>query len=127
VYSDVNSYIPDIDAIRIRTFSKEYCAPGLRIGYSLASNNISQKISDFISLTISCAPKFIQLAVAEYLESSESSDFNIKIKQILILRYKYYYKNKEFKIYMNQQQTTKEYSNYYNRALTKNKPELKNS
>lgn len=28
---------------------------------------------------------------------------------------------------MNQQQTTKEYSNYYNRALTKNKPDLKNS
>jgi len=88
VYSDINSYIPDIDAIRIRTFSKEYCAPGLRIGYSLANNNISQKISDFISLTISCAPKFIQLAVAEYLESSESSDFNIKIKNEMTRRFK---------------------------------------
>jgi hypothetical protein len=28
---------------------------------------------------------------------------------------------------MNQQQTMKEYSNYYNRALTKNKPDSKNS
>jgi aspartate/methionine/tyrosine aminotransferase len=88
VYDDVDAYIPDIDAIRIRTFSKEYCAPGLRIGYCLASNIISQKISDFISLTISCTPKFIQLAVAEYLESSESTNFNKEIKKEMIRRFK---------------------------------------
>jgi aspartate/methionine/tyrosine aminotransferase len=88
VYDDVDAYIPDIDAIRIRTFSKEYCAPGLRIGYCLASNAISQKISDFISLTISCSPKFIQLAVAEYLESSESRNFNAGLKKEMIRRFK---------------------------------------
>lgn len=88
VYDDVDAYIPDIDAIRIRTFSKEYCAPGLRIGYCLASNAISQKISDFISLTISCSPKFIQLAVAEYLESSESRNFNADLKKEMIRRFK---------------------------------------
>lgn len=88
VYDNVNPYIPEIEAIRLRTFSKEHCAPGLRLGYCLASNSISQKISDFISLTISCTPRFIQLAVAEYLESSDSVDFNIQIKNEMTKRFK---------------------------------------
>lgn len=88
VYNNINPYIPDIEAIRIRTFSKEHCAPGLRVGYSLASNSISQKMSDFISLSISCVPRFIQLAVAEYLESSASDKFNIKVKNEMTKRFK---------------------------------------
>jgi aspartate/methionine/tyrosine aminotransferase len=75
VYDSTAALIPDIDAIRIRTFSKEHCAPGLRIGYALANQKYSKTIADFISLTISCAPKFIQIAVANYLSTDESSIF----------------------------------------------------
>lgn len=75
VYDSTNPFIPIDDAIRIRTFSKEYCAPGLRIGYALANHEYTNTISNFISLTISCVPKFIQIAVAEYFSSDESSIF----------------------------------------------------
>jgi len=75
VYDSTLALIPSVDAIRIRTFSKEHCAPGLRIGYALANQKYSKTIADFISLTISCAPKFIQIAVANYLSTDESSIF----------------------------------------------------
>ncbi len=75
VYDSTAALIPKIDAIRIRTFSKEHCAPGLRIGYVLANYKFSKTIADFISLTISCAPRFIQIAIAEYLSMHESTIF----------------------------------------------------
>jgi aspartate aminotransferase len=75
VYDSTAALIPKIDAIRIRTFSKEHCAPGLRIGYVLANCKFSKTIADFISLTISCAPRFIQIAIAEYLSMPESTIF----------------------------------------------------
>jgi aspartate/methionine/tyrosine aminotransferase len=75
VYDSTVAFIPNIDAIRIRTFSKEHCSPGLRVGYVLANQKYSKTIADFISLTISCAPKFIQMAIADYLSSNESSIF----------------------------------------------------
>ena len=75
VYDSTVAFIPNVDAIRIRTFSKEHCSPGLRVGYVLANQKYSKTIADFISLTISCAPKFIQMAIAEYLSSNESSVF----------------------------------------------------
>jgi len=75
VYDSTMALIPNIDAIRIRTFSKEHCAPGLRVGYVLANKKYSKTIADFISLTISCAPRFIQMAIAEYLSMDESGIF----------------------------------------------------
>jgi aspartate/methionine/tyrosine aminotransferase len=75
VYDSTDPFIPIDDAIRIRTFSKEHCAPGLRVGYALANHYYSDTISNFISLTISCVPKFIQIAVAEYLSTDESALF----------------------------------------------------
>jgi len=75
VYDSTMALIPNIDAIRIRTFSKEHCAPGLRVGYVLASKKYSKTIADFISLTISCSPRFIQMAIAEYLSMDESGIF----------------------------------------------------
>ena len=75
VYDSTNPFIPFDDAIRIRTFSKEHCAPGLRVGYALANHEYTNTISNFISLTISCVPKFIQIAVAEYLSTDESALF----------------------------------------------------
>ena len=75
VYDSTDPFIPIDDAIRIRTFSKEHCAPGLRVGYALANHEYSNTISNLISLTISCVPKFIQIAVAEYLSTDESALF----------------------------------------------------
>ena len=75
VYDSTDPFIPIDNAIRIRTFSKEHCAPGLRVGYALANHEYSNTISNFISLTISCEPKFIQIAVAEYLSTDESALF----------------------------------------------------
>lgn len=80
VYDNTNVECFRDGGIRIRTFSKEHCAPGLRIGYSLAKSEYATVINDFISLTISCSPEFIQLAVAKYLNSPESKGFINSIK-----------------------------------------------
>ena len=74
------------EAIRIRSFSKEHCAPGIRIGYVLAPKSKAKTIADFISLTISCSPKFIQLAVANYLASEDCAVFTEKIRQEMTRR-----------------------------------------
>lgn len=87
VYDGTNSIIDFPDAIRIRTFSKQHCAPGLRIGYALAIREYSKTISNFISLTISCAPKFLQLAVAEYLQSDSSYLFQEHIHKVMRYRF----------------------------------------
>lgn len=85
--TDVVSFRPG--GIRIRTFSKEHCAPGLRIGYTLAENEQAKTINDFISLTISCAPQFIQVAIAKYLNSSISGDFLSEVKLEMSRRFDY--------------------------------------
>jgi len=87
VYDATQPLIPAKDAIRIRTFSKEHCAPGLRIGYVLASHDYSKTIADFISLTISCMPRFIQMAVAEYLSTNESTLFQQSVIKEMKQRY----------------------------------------
>jgi aspartate/methionine/tyrosine aminotransferase len=80
VYDNSNPLIDLDKCIRIRSFSKEHCAPGLRIGYVLAELKTIKIISDFISLSISCSPKFIQLALNDYLNSIESLDFVNKLR-----------------------------------------------
>jgi len=75
VYSDLDPIVSWPNSIRIRTFSKEHCAPGLRIGYILSNSDVSNTIKNLMSLTISCVPRFIQLAVAEYLCSNARLDF----------------------------------------------------
>jgi aspartate/methionine/tyrosine aminotransferase len=87
VYDATQALIPFKDAIRIRTFSKEHCAPGLRIGYVLANHNYSKTIADFISLTISCMPRFIQMAVAEYLSTNDSTLFQQSVIKEMKQRY----------------------------------------
>jgi aspartate/methionine/tyrosine aminotransferase len=75
VYDETNPVIEGDEFIRLRSFSKEHCAPGLRIGYALAKTEVSKSISDFTSLSISCTPSFIQAALNEYLKSNESLEF----------------------------------------------------
>lgn len=87
VYDSTIALIPSIDAIRIRSFSKEHCAPGLRIGYVLANLEFSKTIADFVSLTISCVPRFIQIAIAEYLSMDESNIFRESVIAEMKRRY----------------------------------------
>ena len=62
VYDKTDAYIAEIPATRIRSFSKEHCAPGLRIGYAVGEKTIADTMADLISLSISCVPQFIQFA-----------------------------------------------------------------
>jgi aspartate/methionine/tyrosine aminotransferase len=80
VYDNTQSLVSEIEAIRLRSFSKEHCAPGLRIGYAVAPSSAARAMADLISLSISCAPQFIQFAIAEYLGSPEALVFTNNLK-----------------------------------------------
>ena len=80
VYDNTKVLSEDIPGTRIRSFSKEHCAPGLRIGYAMAERDSSKTIADLMSLSISCVPQFIQFAVADYLGSQESINFTNSLK-----------------------------------------------
>jgi aspartate aminotransferase len=81
VYDDTQSLVGDVEAIRLRSFSKEHCAPGLRIGYAVAEPAAARTMADLMSLSISCAPQFIQFAIAEYLGSPEALLFTNNLKR----------------------------------------------
>jgi aspartate/methionine/tyrosine aminotransferase len=87
VYQEINPIIDSDSAIRVRSFSKEHCSPGLRIGYALAPKYESKVISDFVSLSISCVPKFVQLAAAEYLQSDHARVFTQAVKSEMTNRF----------------------------------------
>jgi aspartate/methionine/tyrosine aminotransferase len=89
VYDNTQVFEKSLPAIRIRSFSKEHCAPGLRIGYVYASPGETKIISNFISLTISCSPKFIQQTIVEYLGSKESFEFTSKVRTQMANRFEY--------------------------------------
>jgi aspartate/methionine/tyrosine aminotransferase len=75
VYDGTETSIDTLPATRLRSFSKEHCAPGLRIGYAFSDKEAALNMGDLMSLSISCVPRFIQYAVAEYLGSTESLEF----------------------------------------------------
>ena len=89
VYDETSTSIDDLPAVRLRSFSKEHCAPGLRIGYAVADKAAALNMGDLMSLSISCVPQFIQFAVAEYLGSNESKDFTEKLRVEMARRLKY--------------------------------------
>jgi aspartate/methionine/tyrosine aminotransferase len=89
VYDDTQVLSNDIPGTRIRSFSKEHCAPGLRIGYAIAEKESSKTMADLMSLSISCVPQFIQYAVAEYLGSKESINFTNELKNEMGRRLEY--------------------------------------
>jgi len=87
VFDDTATLIENLPAIRIRSFSKEHCAPGLRVGYAVADAAAAKSMGDLISLSISCVPQFIQFAVAEYLGSPESKEFTKKLRGEMARRF----------------------------------------
>ena len=89
VYDDTSVIDNNLPGTRLRSFSKEHCAPGLRIGYAAADSKVANTMSDLMSLSISCVPQFIQFAVAEYLGSEESINFTKNLKQEMANRLRY--------------------------------------
>jgi aspartate aminotransferase len=89
IYDETKSIVDDFNAIRLRSFSKEHCAPGLRIGYAVAEPSQAKSMADMMSLTISCVPQFIQFAVADYLGSPESQQFTENLKKEMSRRLRF--------------------------------------
>lgn len=89
VYDGTVTAIENLPATRLRSFSKEHCAPGLRIGYAFADKGSARNMGDLMSLSISCVPQFIQFAVAEYLNSNESLAFTRNLGLEMAYRLKY--------------------------------------
>lgn len=65
------SYDEDGRVISIYSFSKSYAMTGWRVGYAVASKEITALITRLIEPVIACAPAFAQKAAEVALESSE--------------------------------------------------------
>jgi aspartate/methionine/tyrosine aminotransferase len=89
VYDETPTFIGGLPATHLRSFSKEHCAPGLRIGYAMSDKDAALSMADLISLSISCVPQFIQYAVADYLGSPESISFTTQLRTEMGRRLKY--------------------------------------
>lgn len=63
--------IPAYDAIRVRSFSKEFNMEGWRLGYLVAPKDIAQKIIPYNQITTTCVPEFIQRAGIACLENEK--------------------------------------------------------
>jgi aspartate aminotransferase len=61
--------IPKYDAIRIRSFSKEFSMEGWRLGYALVPEEIAKKLTKFNQITCTCVPEFVQKAGIACLEN----------------------------------------------------------
>ncbi|VVC03930.1 (5-formylfuran-3-yl)methyl phosphate transaminase [Candidatus Bilamarchaeum dharawalense] len=59
------------NAIRLRSFSKEFSMEGWRLGYAVAPKEIVDKITKFNQITITCVPQFIQKAGLACLENEK--------------------------------------------------------
>ena len=90
VFDETNVQSSEYDAIRLRSFSKEHCAPGLRIGYASGNSDQIKHMSNLMSLTISCVPNFIQFAIADYLGSNEAKEFTTHLKNEMKRRHKWF-------------------------------------
>lgn len=93
IYDNTEVAVDQIPGTRIRSFSKEHCAPGLRIGYVVGDKSAAKTISDLMSMSISCVPQFIQFAVSEYLGSPDAADFTIQLKTEMSRRLDYLAEN----------------------------------
>ena len=75
--------------IRIRSLSKEFAAPALRIGWCVAPPMVTEVISRFSSMVYSCLPSFIQIGAADYLNSGEGEIFTRHITSEMNQRFQY--------------------------------------
>lgn len=84
-YQDLafNKIINSLDlqnSIEIHSFSKKFCMTGFRIGYLIAKEEIVKKLTNFMQITISCVPLFIQDGAIELLNNQP--DFPRKVAAI---------------------------------------------
>ncbi len=93
VYDKTEVAVEPIPGTRIRSFSKEHCAPGLRVGYAVRDKSAVKTMSDLMSMSISCVPQFIQFAVSEYLGSPDATEFTIQLKAEISRRLDYLSEN----------------------------------
>jgi aspartate/methionine/tyrosine aminotransferase len=93
IYDNTEIAVEEIPGTRIRSFSKEHCAPGLRVGYVVGEKSAAKTMSDLMSMSISCVPQFIQFAVSEYLGSPDAAEFTIKLKTEMSRRLDYLAEN----------------------------------
>lgn len=93
IYDRTEVAVEQIPGTRIRSFSKEHCAPGLRIGYLAGDKSAAKTAADLMSLSISCVPQFIQFAVAEYLGSPAATEFTSQLKAEMSRRLDYLTEN----------------------------------
>ena len=80
VYDDTKVIENSLPATRLRSFSKEHCAPGIRMGYAVSDVAAASTMGDLMSLSISCVPQFLQFAVAEYLGTNNSKLFTSDLR-----------------------------------------------
>jgi aspartate/methionine/tyrosine aminotransferase len=93
IYDNTEVAVEQIPGTRIRSFSKEHCAPGLRVGYAVGDKSAAKTMSDLMSMSISCVPQFIQFAVSEYLGSPDAAEFTIQLKAEMSRRLDYLAEN----------------------------------
>lgn len=86
VYDATQVFESELPATRLRSFSKEHCAPGIRIGYAVSDVAAANTMGDLMSLSISCVPQFLQFAVAEYLGTTEAQIFTSNLKDVMARR-----------------------------------------
>ena len=93
IYDSTEVAVDQIPGTRIRSFSKEHCAPGLRVGYAVGDKSAAKTMSDLMSMSISCVPQFIQFALSDYLGSPNAVEFTTKLKTEMSRRLNYLAEN----------------------------------
>lgn len=64
--------IPNYDAIRVRSFSKEFNMEGWRLGYAIVPKKIAKKLIAYNQITATCVPEFVQRAGMACLENEKT-------------------------------------------------------
>ena len=63
--------IPAPDAIRVRSFSKEFNMENWRLGYAVAPKEVAGKLVEFLQATSTCVAPFVQAAGVACLENED--------------------------------------------------------
>ena len=70
------------NAIRVRSFSKEFNMEGWRIGYVVAPEDVVKKLASFMQITTTCVPLFTQKAAIAAIENEKSiKEANLSVWQ----------------------------------------------